>query len=141
MLPINLPSIITPALLSRIRSHPQLPKHSWYIVSSVTLSCLNRPDEIPKILRGAIGEHEEGKAGGGLIHEEQLKIARRMREGLVKSSAICGLPKVRYYTSFHKSSFNSTLKECIDTDQITYRQSTPSSPSNPPHPLPSSTTQ
>lgn len=81
-----------------------MPKHSWYIVSSVTLSCLNRPDEIPKILRGAIGK---GVANGGsdvmnggvmtggvMGHEEQLKIVRRMREGLIKSSAICGLPKV-----------------------------------------------
>ncbi|QDS72353.1 hypothetical protein FKW77_008067 [Venturia effusa] len=93
MPPITLPSIITPALLSRIRSHPQLPKHTWYIVSSVTLSCLNRPDEIPKIFRGAIGEDGGGMEGRGLSHEEQLRIARRMREGLVKSSVICGLPK------------------------------------------------
>lgn len=91
MPPINLPAIITPALLKRIWRHPTLPKGSWYIVSSVTLSCLNRPDEIPKVLREALGKD----GGGGMGHEEQLRIARRMREGLVKSSAICGLPKVR----------------------------------------------
>lgn len=109
MPPIHLPSIITPALLSRIRSHPQLPKHTWYIISSVTLSCLNRPDEIPKVLKSAIGEgrdkplgrREESDGNGveGMAHEDQLRIARRMREGLVKSSAICGLPKVISPTS------------------------------------------
>lgn len=112
MPPINLPSIITPSLLSRVRSHPQLPKHTWYIVSSVTLSCLNRPDEIPKILRSAVEEDEDGslaKLGesngnvvGGMVHEDRLRIARRMREGLVKSSAICGLPKVISPTSTYK---------------------------------------
>jgi hypothetical protein len=68
-------------------------------VSSVTLSCLNRPDEIPKILKSAIGEEAgNGKSNGvgGMGHDDQLKIARRMREGLIKSSAICGLPKVTH---------------------------------------------
>jgi hypothetical protein len=95
MPPIHLPNIITPALLSRIRSHPQLPKHTWYIVSSVTLSCLNRPNEIPTILKSAIGKDgDKEKSNVVVSQEDQLKIARRMREGLVKSSAICGLPKV-----------------------------------------------
>lgn len=112
MPPINLPSIITPALLSRIRSHPQLPKHTWYIVSSVTLSCLNRPDEIPKILKSAIGEDgDKGKSNGvGVMgHDEQLKIARRLREGLVKSSAICGLPKVKQPPTLPRSPTPSLL--------------------------------
>jgi hypothetical protein len=59
----------------------------------VTLSALNLPHEIPHIFRNAVGIEEEAN-GSKLQHEEQLRIARRMREGLVKSAAVVGLPKV-----------------------------------------------
>ena len=86
------PPIITPSLLSAIRNQPHLLKNTWYIVSGVTLSALNRPDEIPSIFRHAIAK------GGDSVDSqpdqvEQLAIARQMREALVKSAAICGLPR------------------------------------------------
>ncbi|KAI4260825.1 MAG: hypothetical protein L6R42_003862, partial [Xanthoria sp. 1 TBL-2021] len=77
-------SIVT--LLSSIRLTAHLPTHSWYIISSVTLSVLNRPDEIPHVFQYALE-----KDGGST--QKQLDIARRMREALVKSAAIGGLPK------------------------------------------------
>ncbi|CAL8575429.1 hypothetical protein XPA_001352 [Xanthoria parietina] len=73
-------------LLSSIRLTAHLPPHSWYIVSSVTLSVLNRPEEIPHVFQYALE-----KDGGST--QKQLDIARRMREALVKSAAIAGLPK------------------------------------------------
>jgi hypothetical protein len=57
------------------------------------LSALNRPDEIPKVFNDAIGI-DGGANGFKLQYEEQLTVARRMREGLVKSAAVVGLPKV-----------------------------------------------
>ncbi|KAF2419605.1 hypothetical protein EJ08DRAFT_702784 [Tothia fuscella] len=84
-MPPSLPSIVTPALLTSIRTHPLLPRHTWYYITSVTLSCLNRPDEIPTVFKHAV-EDESREA-------EQLRIIRRMREGLVKSAAVVGLPK------------------------------------------------
>jgi hypothetical protein len=98
---MSLSSIITPSLLQSLRSHPQLPKHAWYIVSSVTLSALNLPDEIGHVFKDAIGADVSVSASEleGSEHvvdvEEQLRIVRRMREALVKSSAVVGLPKVR----------------------------------------------
>lgn len=77
-------SIVT--LLSSLRLTAHLPPHSWYIISSVTLSVLNRPDEIPHVFQYALE-----KDGGST--QKQLDIARRMREALVKSAAIGGLPK------------------------------------------------
>jgi hypothetical protein len=95
MPPLNrLPAIITPPLLASIRGHPQLPKHSWYFIAGVTLSVINRPDEIPKVFKFAI-EHGVGPTENiKPAHPEQLQIARKLREGLIKSAAIVGLPKV-----------------------------------------------
>ncbi|KAL8813594.1 MAG: hypothetical protein Q9223_000237 [Gallowayella weberi] len=74
------------SLLSSIRLTPHLPPQSWYLVAGVTLSTLNKPDEIPHVFQYAI------EADGGSAATE-LNIARRMREALVKASAIGGLPK------------------------------------------------
>ena len=93
MPPVNLPAIVTPALLSSIRGQPHLPHHSWYFIAGVTLSVLNRPDEIANVFKCAI-ETGAGKATVRPEHDEQLQIARKMREALVKAAPIGGLPKV-----------------------------------------------
>ena len=85
--------IITPALLSSIRSHPHLPAQTWYFVAGATLSSLNLPHEIPRVLKYVL------ERGGGSTdvrpgYAEQLEIARKMREALIKTAPICGLPKV-----------------------------------------------
>lgn len=99
---MKLPTIITPSLVHSLKSNPQLPKHTWYIVSSVTLSALNRPDEIPAVFRDAIAcgasaaptQLDRDDEVVGL--KEQLRIARRMREALVKSAAVIGVPRVSF---------------------------------------------
>lgn len=89
---MSLPQVITPTLLSTLRSTPHLPVGTWYLLASTALSTLNRPDEIPHVFRHAI-EKGSGPKDTKPGHEEQLKIARRTREALAKSSAIIGLPK------------------------------------------------
>lgn len=85
--------IITPALLASLRKHPALPPRCWYFIAASALTILNRPDEIPKIYKDAIDKgHGPANDSPGL--EEQLTISRRMREALVKTTAIGGLPKV-----------------------------------------------
>ncbi|KZF24545.1 hypothetical protein L228DRAFT_245507 [Xylona heveae TC161] len=105
-------SIITPSLLSSIRTHPRLPPNTWYYIAGVTLSTINRPDEIPKVLRYALekdanldvnlsnSQHAPHQGSSKASEAEQqttqiqaLQIARRMREALIKSAPICGLPK------------------------------------------------
>ncbi|KAL8914044.1 MAG: hypothetical protein Q9171_001295 [Xanthocarpia ochracea] len=73
-------------LLSSIRLTPHLPPHSWYLIAGVTLSTLNKPDEVRHVFQYAI-EKDGGSA------QTQINIARRMREALVKAAAIGGLPK------------------------------------------------
>ncbi len=89
-----LPPIITPTLLHTLRTYPHLPSNTWYFITGVTLSILNRPDEIPKVFQHAV-EKAPLSNGKSLRHDEHLMIARRMREALVKAVAIGGLPKVQ----------------------------------------------
>jgi hypothetical protein len=89
-----LPSLITPSLLHTLRTYPHLPSNTWYFITGVTLSILNRPDEIPKVFQHAI-EKSPLPPGQALKQDEQLLIARRLREALVKAAAIGGLPKVQ----------------------------------------------
>ena len=96
MPPVKLPAFVTPALLSSIRGHPQLPHHSWYFIAGVTLSVLNRPDEIANVFRHAL-ETGPGRIDGKPEHDEQLQMARKMREALVKAAPIGGLPKVWFH--------------------------------------------
>jgi len=86
------PQIVTPALLAAIRKYPKLPQHTWYLITATTLSVLNRPDEIPFVYRYAL-DHDAGAFDSTHVHEEKLKISRRMREALIKAAATGGLPK------------------------------------------------
>ena len=87
-----LPSILSSALIRTIRSQPCLPPNTWYLLAATTLTTLNRPNELPTVFTHAI------EKGGGSVDtrpsaNEQLAISRRIREALIKSSAIIGLPK------------------------------------------------
>lgn len=93
MPPVKLPAFVTPAFLSSIRGHPQLPHHSWYFIAGVTLSVLNRSDEIAQVFQHAL-ETGPGRNHTEPEYDEQLQMARKMREALVKVAPIGGLPKV-----------------------------------------------
>lgn len=108
------PTVLTPGLLARLRSQEHLPDDVWYIVAATTLAMLNRPEEIPTVYRHAVARGHSGQDGGqhqgqdgtSLPDHEQLRIARRLREALLKTSAIGGLPKVRRrseHTHTHKT--------------------------------------
>ncbi|KAH7198683.1 AhpD-like protein [Fusarium flagelliforme] len=85
--------ILTPALLATIRKQPNLPRNTWYFITATTLSALNRPDELPKVLRSAIEEGPSADGSGVPSRDEQLRISRRLREALLKASAVGGMPK------------------------------------------------
>lgn len=104
--------IVTPDLLDTLRSDPDLPIDTWYLVVATALCILNRPDEIPLVYAHAVGKGHgsssphvglpNGSSGSSsskqpVTDHEQRRIARRMREALLKTSAIGGLPKVRTY--------------------------------------------
>ena len=71
--------VVTPVLISSIRSHPHLPKNIWYFVTGATLSTLNLAHEIPTVLKFAL-EKGGGSTDSKPEYTEQLDIARKMRE-------------------------------------------------------------
>lgn len=86
--------VLTNALLSFIHGHKQLAPHTWYLITGVTLSTINRPEEIPHVLHYATAHDVDPRKDTRQSQAERLKIARRLREGLIKSVAVVGLPKV-----------------------------------------------
>lgn len=93
----NLPAALNPRLLDTLRSQPGMPSDMWYAVVATTLCVLNRPEEIQAVYRHAVAADAHpgaGTAGAAADHARQLRIARRLREALLKTSAIGGLPKV-----------------------------------------------
>ena len=88
------PILMTDALLSSIRTHPHLPRHSWYFIAGTALSALNRPEEVPLVFQHAV-DRGVGEASRSMEVEDQLRMARKMREALIKAAAVYGLPKVR----------------------------------------------
>lgn len=109
---VKLPSIVTPALLSSIRGQPQLPHHSWYFIAGVTLSVLNRPNEIADVFKCAM-ETGPGNVSIKPEHDEQLRIARKMREALVKAAPIGGLPKVGGLHETAHQGGDSSFESCL----------------------------
>lgn len=107
-----LPPIITPALLSSLRRHPHLPRNTWPLIAATALSALNRPDEIPKVYTHVL-EHGLGPQDAEPGAEEQLSISRRVREALVKSASISGLPKVRSVAAY---AMNDVRGELVSAD-------------------------
>ena len=100
-----LPTICTPSFLHSLRRHPNLPVHAWYIVAGVTLSGLNRPDELDRVLHHALEQNPSPRAHPAALSApappaksplpaaDQLQVARKLREALVRAAAIYGLPK------------------------------------------------
>ncbi|KAF3807999.1 hypothetical protein GCG54_00012577 [Colletotrichum gloeosporioides] len=88
----GLAPVVTPALMASMRCRPHIPRHSWYFIAATTLMVLNRPDEIPKVYKH-IMRHGVGPGDDTPGADEQLMMSRKLREALVKASAVGGLPK------------------------------------------------
>ncbi|KAF9870822.1 carboxymuconolactone decarboxylase [Colletotrichum karsti] len=88
----GLTPIVTPALLVSIRNRPHIPSHAWYFIAATTLTVLNRPEEIPQIYKHVM-KHGVGPDDLKPGADEQLTVSRKLREALIKASAVGGLPK------------------------------------------------
>ncbi|PWW71615.1 hypothetical protein C7212DRAFT_338808 [Tuber magnatum] len=106
-MPPPLSPIATLPLLKSLHHHPGLPKHTFYFLASVAFSIINRPEEIPRIWEYVVEEaaipgseaeeYVERELIGNITphrnHESALTIHRKLREAILKSAAIGGLPK------------------------------------------------
>ena len=95
MSPSTLTPILTPRLMDLLCEDSKLPPHSWYIIAAATLTILNRPDEIPRIYERAYTFASSVTTPmPDPVQDLQLTILQRMREALIKTSAVGGVPKV-----------------------------------------------
>jgi hypothetical protein len=85
--------IITPTFLDILRAQPHLPPHAWYIVAATTASTLSRPNEVATVFTHAI-HTGAGPVPSKPSESEQLLIARKLREALIKAVIVAGMPKV-----------------------------------------------
>ncbi|RPB01374.1 hypothetical protein L873DRAFT_1827230 [Choiromyces venosus 120613-1] len=106
-MPLPLSPIATLPLLRSLHHHPNLPKHTFYFVASVAFSVINRPEEIPRVWKYVVEEaaipgseteeYVEKELLGNVAplgnRESALTIHRKLREAILKSAAIGGLPK------------------------------------------------
>lgn len=77
-------SILTPSRLNTLASFNLL-SNNWYYLAAATFSVCNFPDEVPVIF-----EYMISKTSG---EKEQYKVAQEIREAILKSAALGGLPK------------------------------------------------
>jgi len=77
--------ILNPNTLDSIKSHDSLPADSYYFILAVTVAALNRSEELKMLLDDAC----KGKS-----QQEQYRIVKRIREALIKSAPVIGLPKI-----------------------------------------------
>ena len=88
-----LPPVVTAELLESMSKDDHLPRHSWYIVAATTLSQLNRPDQVATVYQHAINQSSISSTQQP-SEDERQDISRRIREALIKASAVTGVPKV-----------------------------------------------
>lgn len=84
------PSVIAAKVLANLSNHPNVPPHCWYLVVATALSVLNQPHGIRDVYKYEVDQCGEG---------DSLFVLRRMREALIKASAISGVPKVSWSSS------------------------------------------
>ncbi|KAF5590491.1 uncharacterized protein FSUBG_10814 [Fusarium subglutinans] len=112
--------ILTPTLLAAIRKQPNLPRNTWYFITATTLSALNRPDELSEVFKNAIGEGSDTIVNGIPSRDDQLRISRRLREALLKASAVGGMPKVGRPRSINAlMSLKSATTEDLLDEEVT----------------------
>jgi len=79
------PPVFNRETLVELQNTRGIPSDTWYIIAAATLCGLNRPDDLVLVFKHAIEGVEDS--------QEQMRVARRIREVLIKSAGICGLPR------------------------------------------------
>lgn len=74
-------------------------RNPWWIVTAVAFSASNRPEAVPVVFQHVLAElkqvQAEQKASAEAAHQEQLYLARRFRESVLKGGLLCGYSRVR----------------------------------------------
>jgi len=114
------PAVFSRETLDELQNTRGIPNDSWYVIAAATLCCLNRPDDLILVFKHAIESAKDP--------QEQMRIARRIREALIKSAGICGLPRAstyrphEIYASFTPDGITSYEHFLTDDARIDHRR-------------------
>lgn len=76
-------------------------RNPWYIVAAVSFGSSNRPEGVPVVFQSVLTELKLAQATEGLgaeeAHAQQLYLARRVREAILKGGLLCGYSRVESY--------------------------------------------
>ena len=74
-------------------------ENPWYIVAIVGYMSSNRPEAVPIVFQHVLADlhkaQSEAKLAKSTAHDEQLFLARRCREGILKGGILGGASRVR----------------------------------------------
>lgn len=81
----------------------------WYVAAAVGYTASNRPEAVPLVFLQVLGDLKNAQAVQGVdateAHKEQLLLARRTREGILKGGVLSGASRVwRFLRSLHVAS-------------------------------------
>ena len=89
-------------------------RNPWYIISAVAFGASNRPEAVPVIFQHVLKDLKEAQAeqqkSAEAAHQEQLLLARRMREAILKSGLLGGYSRVnsgRHAPHIHLITFST----------------------------------
>ena len=71
----------------------------WYLVAAVAYASSNRPEGVPAVFKDVLADlkktQTEQQTPAEAAHNEQLLLARRFRESILKGGLLCGYSRVR----------------------------------------------
>ena len=100
--------LATPEFLSSLKATyppetPNSPPHLWAIVAAVAFGASNVPEAVPAVftyaLQDLIRSQQATGISGDTAHEAQLLLARKIREAILQSGLLSGMPRVRVIPS------------------------------------------
>ncbi|KAI0345068.1 hypothetical protein BDW22DRAFT_1353916 [Trametopsis cervina] len=80
-------------LRDAVRGSSAVLQNPWYFIAAVAYGSSNRPEGVPLVWQHALRDLKDAQAGNKsaeAAHQEQLLLARRMREGILKGGLTGG---------------------------------------------------
>lgn len=85
--------------LRNLRGSEAVLRNPWYIVAAVAYGSSNRPEGVPVVFQHVLEDlkktQQEQQLTAEAVHAEQLLLARRTREAILKGGLLCGYSRVR----------------------------------------------
>ncbi len=95
--------LATPDFLSALKAAyppdtPNSPSYLSAVIAAVSFSASNIPEAVPLVFKYALDDLVRSQTQAGTpqdaAHQEQLVLARKVREGVLRAAPLCGLPRV-----------------------------------------------